>query len=228
MNWLRIGLAFLFPALGGLLFGYDIGATSGALVSLTSEAFSGVPWYDLTPFQSGLVVSASLFGALVSSVAAFFVGDGLGRRREILLAAVLYALGTALEAGASTYPLLLLGRATYGLGIGFAMHGAPAYIAETAPQEVRGLLISLKEDELTGTNNPATCRIQEGKQILEHFLLTAERVGQVFDSLPYFSLLPGWLQGLCLCTGLKFGATRSGCARHLADELRSRDWIACP
>jgi len=145
MNWLRIGLAFLFPALGGLLFGYDIGATSGALVSLTSEAFSGVPWYDLTPFQSGLVVSASLFGALVSSVAAFFVGDGLGRRREILLAAVLYALGTALEAGASTYPLLLLGRATYGLGIGFAMHGAPAYIAETAPQEVRGLLISLKE-----------------------------------------------------------------------------------
>ena len=91
------------------------------------------------------MVSSSLFGALVSSVAAFFVGDNLGRRREILLAAVLYLAGTALEGLAQSYPLLLCGRLTYGLGIGFAMHGAPAYIAETAPQRVRGLLISLKE-----------------------------------------------------------------------------------
>ena len=53
-DWFRIVLAFLFPALGGLLFGYDIGATSGALVSLTSEATGGVPWFDLTPFQVSL------------------------------------------------------------------------------------------------------------------------------------------------------------------------------
>ena len=144
-NWFRVVLAFLFPALGGLLFGYDIGATSGALVSLTNASTGGVPWYDLSTLQSGLVVSSSLFGALISSVAAFFVGDILGRRKEILLAAILYAIGVALEAGASSYPLLVAGRTIYGLGIGFAMHGAPAYIAETAPQQVRGLLVSLKE-----------------------------------------------------------------------------------
>jgi len=144
-SWGRVALAFVFPALGGLLFGYDIGATSGALVSLTTEATGGVSWYDLSSLQSGLVVSASLAGALCSSVAAFFVGDALGRRREILLAAVLYAAGTLLESTAPSFALLVAGRLVYGLGIGFAMHGAPAYIAETAPQSVRGLLISLKE-----------------------------------------------------------------------------------
>ena len=46
--------------------------------------------YDLTSFQSGLIVSASLFGALAGSSAAFVVGDKLGRRRELILAAVLY------------------------------------------------------------------------------------------------------------------------------------------
>ena len=125
-NWFRVVLAFIFPALGGLLFGYDIGATSGAIVSLTSEATGGVPWFDLTPIQSGLVVSSSLAGALISSVAAFFIGDEVGRRREILLAAILYIFGTALEAGASSYIMLVVGRVIYGLGIGFAMHGAPA------------------------------------------------------------------------------------------------------
>ena len=46
--------------------------------------------YDLDSFQSGLVVSSSLFGALAGSSAAFVVGDKLGRRRELLLGAVLY------------------------------------------------------------------------------------------------------------------------------------------
>ena len=47
--------------------------------------------YDLTSFQSGLVVSSSLFGALAGSAAAFVVGDPLGRKRELLLAAALYS-----------------------------------------------------------------------------------------------------------------------------------------
>ena len=49
--------------------------------------------FSLSPFKSGLVVSSSLFGALAGSVGAFFLGDKLGRRRELMLAACLY--GTA-------------------------------------------------------------------------------------------------------------------------------------
>ncbi|CAL5219592.1 g1455 [Coccomyxa viridis] len=138
-------LLFIFPALGGLLFGYDIGATSGALVSLKSAVTSGTTWYDLDSFQSGLVVSSSLFGALAGSSAAFVVGDKLGRRRELLLAAVLYGGSSVVMGAAPGLEILVLGRALYGLGIGFAMHAAPAYIAEAAPAKVRGTLISLKE-----------------------------------------------------------------------------------
>eukprot|EP00884_Botryococcus_braunii_P016785 jgi/Botrbrau1/3790/Bobra.0183s0023.2 len=149
-NWITTGLLFLFPALGGLLFGYDIGATSGALVSLKSAATSGTNWYDLTSFQTGVVVSSSLLGAVAGSAAAFVFGERMGRRGELCLAAALYGGAAVLTLGAGSLPLLVGVRAMYGLGIGFAMHAAPAYIAETAPPRQRGLLISLKEGFIVG------------------------------------------------------------------------------
>ena len=90
VDWVMACLLFLFPAVGGLLFGYDIGATSGALLSMTSPELSGTEWYSLSAFQSGLVVSLSLGGALLGSAAALVYGDRLGRRKELLLAAGLY------------------------------------------------------------------------------------------------------------------------------------------
>lgn len=145
VDWKIVIPSFLFPALGGGLFGYDIGATGGALISLTSEATSGMDWYNLTSFQSGFVVSASLIGALIGSGAAFVWGNLIGRRKELLLAAALYGAAAIAMFSAPDYPVLVAGRITYGLGIGFAMHAAPAYIAEVVPPSVRGLLISLKE-----------------------------------------------------------------------------------
>lgn len=145
-------LLFLFPALAGLLFGYDIGASSGALLSLTDAKMSGTDWSTaMTPFESGLFVSLSLAGALVGSAFTFLIGgDRLGRRQELILASGLYGVGALLAATAPNLGVALLGRGTYGLGIACAMHAAPAYIAETCPPEVRGLLISLKEAFIVG------------------------------------------------------------------------------
>ncbi|KAJ4832657.1 hypothetical protein Tsubulata_043346, partial [Turnera subulata] len=109
-SWPSVILPFLFPALGGLLFGYDIGATSGATISLQ--------------------VSGSLYGALLGSILVYPIADFLGRRRELIAAAVFYVFGGLITASAP------------GLG---AMHGAPLYIAETCPSQIRGTLISLKE-----------------------------------------------------------------------------------
>lgn len=120
--------------------------TSAALVSLTSGGDLGA----LSPLQSGLVVSSTLAGALLGSLAALTKGDDLGRRAELQLSAGLYAAGAALMAGAPELSVLLLGRFVYGGGIGFAMHAAPIYIAETAPTAVRGTLISLKEAFIVG------------------------------------------------------------------------------
>ncbi|KAL8534752.1 hypothetical protein ACS0TY_010691 [Phlomoides rotata] len=138
-------LPFLFPALGGLLYGYDIGATSSATISIQSHTSSGISWYDLSSVEVGLTTSGSLYGALIGSILAFNVADFLGRRRELILSSVVYLVGALLTALAPTFVLMVIGRFIYGIGIGLAMHAAPMYIAETAPSQIRGLLISLKE-----------------------------------------------------------------------------------
>ncbi|KAL9238748.1 hypothetical protein vseg_013129 [Gypsophila vaccaria] len=144
-SWVFVILPFLFPALGGLLFGYDIGATSGATISLQSAELSGTTWFNLSAIQLGLVVSGSLYGALFGSILVYPIADFLGRKRELIIAAILYAIGGLTTACAPNLNVLLAGRVLYGLGIGWAMHGAPLYIAETCPSQIRGTLISLKE-----------------------------------------------------------------------------------
>ncbi|KAK4440899.1 D-xylose-proton symporter-like 3, chloroplastic [Sesamum alatum] len=143
--WSSVILPFLFPALGGLLFGYDIGATSGATISLQSPELSGTNWFNFSAVQLGLVVSGSLYGALVGSLIVYPLADFLGRRRELIIASIFYLIGALLTAYAPGLGVLLVARLLYGLGIGMAMHGAPLYIAETCPSQIRGTLISLKE-----------------------------------------------------------------------------------
>ncbi|CAN6442790.1 unnamed protein product [Victoria cruziana] len=144
-SWSSIILPFLFPALGGLLFGYDIGATSGAIISLQSAELSGTTWFNLSAIQLGLVVSGSLYGALFGSLLVYPIADFLGRKRELITAAALYIAGAIITGFAPDLAILVTGRALYGIGIGMAMHGAPLYIAETSPSQIRGSLISLKE-----------------------------------------------------------------------------------
>ncbi|GFQ02192.1 d-xylose-proton symporter-like 2 [Phtheirospermum japonicum] len=138
-------LPFLFPAFGGLLYGYDIGATSSATISIQSASFSGISWYNLSSVEVGLITSGSLYGALIGSILAFNVADFLGRRKELVLSSVMYLVGALITSLAPTFAVLVIGRFIYGIGIGLAMHAAPMYIAETAPSQIRGLLISLKE-----------------------------------------------------------------------------------
>ncbi|KAH9727984.1 D-xylose-proton symporter-like 2 [Citrus sinensis] len=138
-------LPFLFPALGGLLYGYDIGSTSCATISIESPTLSGISWYDLSSVEIGLITSGSLYGALIGSILAFNIADILGRRRELILAALLYLVGALVTALAPDFIIMVVGRFVFGIGIGLAMHAAPMYIAETAPTPMRGQLISLKE-----------------------------------------------------------------------------------
>ncbi|KAL6132351.1 hypothetical protein ACLB2K_070722 [Fragaria x ananassa] len=142
---LRAILPFLFPALEGLVYGYDIGATACATISLGSATLSGVSWYDLSSLQIGLITSGSLSGALIGSVLAFNSGDVLGRRFELIASAVLYSIGALITALAPEFPVMVIGRFVFGIGIGLAMHAAPMYMAETAPRQIRGQLLSLKE-----------------------------------------------------------------------------------
>jgi sugar porter (SP) family MFS transporter len=149
-------LIFFFPACGGLLFGYDIGATSAVIPQLGDEDYSGVKWHEIvndSAFLQGAITSSELLGAMLGCMVCFKVADDLGRRRGLILASVLFFFGSIIEyisgdpswTATTGISVLITGRAVYGFGCGFAMHGAPAYIGEMAPSQIRGMLVSLKE-----------------------------------------------------------------------------------
>ncbi|XP_027354589.1 D-xylose-proton symporter-like 2 isoform X3 [Abrus precatorius] len=124
-------LPFLFPALGGFLFGYDIGATSSATISIQSPTLSGISWYKLSSVEIGLLTSGSLYGALIGSVLAFNVADFLGRRRELITSALLYLVGAIVTAIAPNFPILVLGRIVFGIGIGLTGYGIGSLLVDT-------------------------------------------------------------------------------------------------
>lgn len=129
-------------ALGGLLFGYDTGVISGALLFIRQD-------FDLSAFVEGFIVSSLLLGAMAGAGISGALSDRLGRRTIILIAAVIFALGAIGAALAPNVWTLILFRVVLGLGVGAASALVPSYISESAPTDVRGSLSSLFQLAIT-------------------------------------------------------------------------------
>lgn len=123
-------------ALGGFLFGYDSGVISGAML-LLQRAF------DLTPNQEQVVVTATVVAAFASSLVGGQINSAFGRRASALFAAAVFTLGSIVLASAWSYASLVFGRVVVGIGIGVASLTTPVYIAEVAPPEKRGQLVTV-------------------------------------------------------------------------------------
>jgi sugar porter (SP) family MFS transporter len=130
-------------ALGGLLFGYDTGVVSGALLFLKNE-FGG-----LSSFQQELVTSLLLIGAMIGAFGAGRVADRIRRRPTILITAVIFVAGVLLAAFSPTFWTLLVARVVTGLAVGSASMTVPLYIGEMAPPRIRGALVSLNQLAIT-------------------------------------------------------------------------------
>ena len=130
-------------ALGGLLFGYDTGVISGALLFIRQIM-------SLSPTMQGVVVAIALAGAAVGAAMAGQLSDRAGRRRVILGAGVLFVAGAVISAVAPNVILLLLGRFLVGLAIGVASMLTPLYLAEISPARDRGAIVSLNQLCITG------------------------------------------------------------------------------
>ncbi len=129
-------------ALGGLLFGYDTGVISGALLFIGKD-------FQLNAFLEGFIVSSLLLGAVVGAGISGALSDRLGRRTIILAAAAIFAIG-AIGAGlAPSVGVLIFFRFFLGLGVGSASALVPSYISESAPTDVRGSLSSLFQLAIT-------------------------------------------------------------------------------
>lgn len=121
--------------LGGFLFGYDTGVINGALPYMQDDL-------GLTPFTEGLITSSLLFGAAFGAVGAGQLADRLGRRRLLLILAVVFMLGAAGTAAAPGVGVMVLARVVLGLAVGGASAVVPMFLAELAPAARRGQLVT--------------------------------------------------------------------------------------
>jgi sugar porter (SP) family MFS transporter len=139
----RVIFGAAVTALGGLLFGYDTGVVSGALLFLKND-FGG-----LSNIQQELVTSLLLVGAMAGAIAAGRIADKIGRKKTVLITAVVFIVGVLLAAFTPTYPVLLVARIIIGLAVGSASMVVPLYIGEFAPPKYRGGLVSLNQLAIT-------------------------------------------------------------------------------
>jgi sugar porter (SP) family MFS transporter len=136
-------LSAAITALGGLLFGYDTGVVSGALLFLKKD-FGG-----LSSVQQELVTSLLLVGCMVGAIASGRIADRIGRRPTVMGTALVFVLGVLLAAFAPSYITLVLARFVIGLAVGAASMVVPLYIGEAAPPRVRGALVSFNQLAIT-------------------------------------------------------------------------------
>jgi sugar porter (SP) family MFS transporter len=135
-------LAAGFAALGGLLFGYDTGVISGAQLFLKDD-------FILSTFALEVIVSGVLVGAATGSLLGGRLADIYGRRRLLLITAVIFAVGAVVCAAATSPAILIVGRIIVGLGIGLASGTVPVYISEVSPADARGWQVSLFQLAIT-------------------------------------------------------------------------------
>jgi SP family arabinose:H+ symporter-like MFS transporter len=137
-KWRFVLRTALVAALGGLLFGYDTAVISGAIGFLTSH-------FDLNPMQQGWAVSCTLIGCIVGAASAGWMSDRYGRKRILILSAILFMISAVWSALPHSLSEFVIARMIGGFGVGIASMLSPLYISEMAPARLRGRLVSLNQ-----------------------------------------------------------------------------------
>ncbi len=135
-------LVCFLAALAGLLFGLDMGVIAGALPFIADE-------FNLTSHHQEIVVSIMMFGAALGALCSGPMSSSLGRRKSLLLGAVLFVIGSVGCAIATSMGFLSVSRFILGLAVGVASFTAPLYLSEIAPERIRGSMISLYQLMIT-------------------------------------------------------------------------------
>jgi SP family xylose:H+ symportor-like MFS transporter len=159
---LVIGLTFV-ATLGGLLFGYDTAVISGAVSSIDANFIDPLNLPETARSSlSGWTVSSALFGCIIGAIVAGWVSKAIGRKGGMMVAGALFLI----SAFGSAYPEFGLGpigamgpkaltpfilyRILCGVGVGIASMLSPLYIAEIAPSQIRGRLVSFNQLSIVG------------------------------------------------------------------------------
>ena len=133
-----IVLVALIVALGGFLMGFDASVISGVNKFIEIE-------FDLTKLQLGWAVASLTVTATLAMMVAGPISDRIGRKRVLTYAALLYFISAIGSAIAPSFTFLVIARMIGGIGVGASLIIAPMYIAEIAPPNMRGRMVSFNQ-----------------------------------------------------------------------------------
>ncbi|CAN1249207.1 Probable inositol transporter 2 [Linum perenne] len=132
--------------IGGLLFGYDTGVISGALLYIRDD-FKSV---DRQTVLQESIVSMAVAGAIIGAAVGGWANDKYGRKIALMVADFLFFIGAVIMAASPGPATLIVGRVFVGLGVGMASMTSPLYISEASPAKIRGALVSTNNFLITG------------------------------------------------------------------------------
>lgn len=185
--------------IGAIAFGYDTGVIAGALPFMTLSAAQG--GLNLTPLTEGIVTSSLIFGAAAGALMAGRLSDKYGRRKALLVLALLFFIGALGTAGAKNLSVMILFRIVLGIAVGGSSAIVPIFIAEIAPAERRGQLVSQSElmivsgQLLAYTSNATLASIfQENNGVWRYMLaIAAVPAALLFIGMIFMPESPRWL-----------------------------------
>ncbi len=132
----------IIAAIGGLLFGYDTGVISGALLYIKKDL-------DANDFQQEAIVAAVLLGAMLGAACSGYLADRISRKWTKVISGSVYFVGAIGCALAVNAPMLIGFRLLLGFAVGTASFVSPLYISEMAPPRIRGGLVSFNQLAVT-------------------------------------------------------------------------------
>ena len=132
----------LITAIGGFLLGYDSGVISGAILHMKVELF-------LTPTQQGVVISMVPLGAILGAFSGGFLSDRWGRKKIILTASIIFIISVLCLSFSDATTQVIISRFIMGIALGMYLAITPLYIAELAPPNRRGSLVSFIQLAIT-------------------------------------------------------------------------------
>lgn len=132
-----LGISFI-SALGGYLFGFDFAVISGALPFLQHQ-------FNLDTYWEGFATGSLALGAIIGCLVAGGMADRYGRRKGLLLAAIVFGISSLAMAFAPNRDLFIASRFMAGIGVGMASMLSPMYIAEVSPAALRGRMVAINQ-----------------------------------------------------------------------------------
>ncbi|WP_217605602.1 MFS transporter [Chitinophaga sp. GbtcB8] len=138
----NLALTTLIASLGGFLFGFDMAVVSGVLPFVQQQ-------FDLSAAQQGWFVSSALAGCIIGVIFASDLSDRLGRKRLMLLAALLFLFAAIGCTFIPVFAWLIMARIFSGMAVGIASSVVPLYLSEIAPDHQRGRLVTFYQLAIT-------------------------------------------------------------------------------